>query len=164
MALLKINDLITGGSSPSCWESPSYLIVIAHGTKVWSIQLAQCWLRGVPFPMMKYKYIFQIKYTEAILSNCTRKLLRFEITRMLIAVKKQIYCLLFMINFRHPLVPYSKRQTQTPVLADPVKSKWLVARLCSGNFDSATPRCAVFHQLTVAVDNNHSRKGGGQLT
>ena len=52
------------------------------------IQLAQCWFRGVPFPMMKYKYIFQIKYTEAILSNSTRKLLRFEITRMLIAVKK----------------------------------------------------------------------------
>jgi len=27
-----------------------------------------------PFPMLKYKYIFQIKYTEAILSNSTRKL------------------------------------------------------------------------------------------
>jgi len=34
------------------------------------------------------KYIFQIKYTEAILSNSTWKLLRFEITMMLIAVKK----------------------------------------------------------------------------
>jgi len=31
-------------------------------------------------------YIFQIKYTEAILSNSTRKLLWFEITQMLIAV------------------------------------------------------------------------------
>jgi len=30
---------------------------------------------GWPFPMLKYKYIFQIKYTEAILSNSTRKLL-----------------------------------------------------------------------------------------
>jgi len=29
---------------------------------------------------------FQIKYTEAILSNSTRKLLLFEITKMLIAV------------------------------------------------------------------------------
>ena len=37
-------------------------------------------------PMLKYKYIFQIKYTEAILSNNTRELLRFEITKMLIAV------------------------------------------------------------------------------
>ena len=27
-----------------------------------------------PFPMLKYKYIFQIKYTEAIVSNSTRKL------------------------------------------------------------------------------------------
>jgi len=26
---------------------------------------------GWPFPMLKYKYIFQIKYTEAILSNST---------------------------------------------------------------------------------------------
>jgi len=38
------------------------------------------------FPMLKYKYIFQIKYTETILSNNTRKLLWFEITEMLIAV------------------------------------------------------------------------------
>jgi len=43
---------------------------------------------GWPFPMLKYKYIFQIKYTEAILSNSTRKLLWFEITKMLIAVLK----------------------------------------------------------------------------
>jgi len=41
---------------------------------------------GWPFPMLKYKYIFQIKYTEAVLSNGTRKLLWFEITKMLIAV------------------------------------------------------------------------------
>jgi len=39
-----------------------------------------------PFPMLKYKFILKIKYTEAILSNSTRKLLRFEITKMLIAV------------------------------------------------------------------------------
>jgi len=31
---------------------------------------------------------FQIKYTEEILSNSTRKLLWFEISKMLIAVKK----------------------------------------------------------------------------
>jgi len=36
--------------------------------------------------MLKYKYIFEIKYTEAILSNRTLKLLWFEITEMLIAV------------------------------------------------------------------------------
>jgi len=40
---------------------------------------------GWPFPMLKYKYIFRIKYTEAILSNSTRKLLWLEIRKMLIA-------------------------------------------------------------------------------
>jgi len=38
------------------------------------------------FSMLKYKYIFQIKYTETILSNGTQKLLWFEISKMLIAV------------------------------------------------------------------------------
>jgi len=47
--------------------------------------------------MLKYKYIFQIKYTEAILSNSTRKLLLFEISRMLIAVFKKL--LLFTVIF-----------------------------------------------------------------
>jgi len=41
---------------------------------------------GWPFPMLKYKYIFQTKYTEAILSDSTLELLWFEITKMLIAV------------------------------------------------------------------------------
>jgi len=41
---------------------------------------------GWPFSMLKYKYIFQIKYTEAILSNSTGKLLWFEIIKMLIGV------------------------------------------------------------------------------
>ena len=47
------------------------------------------WAGQWPFPMQKYKCIFQIKYTEAILSNSIRKLLWFEITRMMIAVLKQ---------------------------------------------------------------------------
>jgi len=41
---------------------------------------------GGPFPTVEYYYIFRIKYTEAILSNSTRKLLWFEITKMLMAV------------------------------------------------------------------------------
>jgi len=55
--------------------------------------------------MLKYKYIFQIKHTEIILSNSTRKPLRFEISKMLIAVKKEIYCVIYY-NFRHTFVPY----------------------------------------------------------
>ena len=43
-----------------------------------------CW----PFPALKFEFIFQTKYTEAILTNNTRKLLRFEITEILVAVEK----------------------------------------------------------------------------
>jgi len=45
----------------------------------------------------KYKIIQNIKYTEAILSNSTRKLLWFEITKMLIAALKNM--VLFIIIF-----------------------------------------------------------------
>jgi len=54
---------------------------------------------GWPFPMVKYKYIFQIKHTEAILSNSTRKLLWFEITKMLIAALKNKFIVLLIIIF-----------------------------------------------------------------
>jgi len=49
--------------------------------------------------MLKYKYIFQIKYTEAILSNSTRKLSWLEITKMLIAVLKDKFIVLVIIIF-----------------------------------------------------------------
>jgi len=54
---------------------------------------------GWPFSVLKYKYIFQIKYTKAILSNSTRKLLWFEISKMLIAVSKNKFIVLFTIIF-----------------------------------------------------------------
>jgi len=56
------------------------------GTKVCRCNWHIAGSLGWPFPMLKYKYIFQIKYTEAILSNSSRKLLWFEISKMLIAV------------------------------------------------------------------------------
>jgi len=52
-----------------------------------------------PFPVLKYKYIFQVKYTESILSNSTRKLLWFEISKMLIAVKKNKFIVLLIVIF-----------------------------------------------------------------
>jgi len=58
---------------------------------------------GWPFPMLKYQYIFQVKYTEAILSNSTRKLLWFEIRKMLIAVLKNRFIqfiVLLVVFFR----------------------------------------------------------------
>jgi len=58
-----------------------------QGTKVCRYNWHSAGSLGWPFPTLKYKYIFQIKYTEAIfLSNSTRKLLWFEIGKMLIAV------------------------------------------------------------------------------
>jgi len=60
---------------------------ILTGNKSVPIQLAQCCFPGLAISnSMKYKYIFQIKYTGAISSNSTRKLLWFEVTKMLIAV------------------------------------------------------------------------------
>jgi len=45
-------------------------------------------------------YFFQIKYTESILSNTTRKPLRYEITKMLTAVsKKNKFVVLFAVIF-----------------------------------------------------------------
>ena len=56
---------------------------------------------GCPHPVLKCKYIFQIKYTDAILSTySTRKLLWFEITKMLIALD-------FLTLLRHLLRLFS---------------------------------------------------------
>jgi len=49
--------------------------------------------------MLKYKYIFQTKYTETILSNSTGKLLWLEITEMLIAVKEKNFIVSFIAIF-----------------------------------------------------------------
>jgi len=60
--------------------------------------------------MLKYKYIFPIKYTEAILSDSTRKLLWFEITKMWIAVlKNKLNLLVYYYNFPHTFVPHINR-------------------------------------------------------
>ena len=62
--------------------------------------------------MLKYEYILQIKYAEAILSNSTRKLLRLETTKLLRQFKKQIYSVIYY-NFRHTFVPYIHAQRQS---------------------------------------------------
>jgi len=50
----------------------------------------QCWNINI---------VFRIKYTEAILSNCSRKLLWFEVTKMLTAVLRNKFIVLFCIIF-----------------------------------------------------------------
>jgi len=65
--------------------------------------------------MPKYDYILRIKYTEAILSNSTRKLLRFEITKMLIAACNNKFIVLFSIIFGTLSFPISmERSGRTP--------------------------------------------------
>jgi len=74
------------------------------------VQLAQCWFPGLAISKAKiYKYIFQIKYTEATLSNSTQKLLWFEIIKMLIAVLRNIFFCVIYNNFRHTFVPYARQ-------------------------------------------------------
>jgi len=71
---------------------------------------------GWPFPMLKYKIgpiFFQQKYTEAILSNSTRKLLRSEITDMLIALAFSALTLLVRRQEGHPAC----KKTEWGVLA-----------------------------------------------
>jgi len=53
------------------------------GTKVCRYSWHSAGYLGWPFPVLKYKHIFQKKYTGVILSNSTRKLLWFEINKML---------------------------------------------------------------------------------
>jgi len=63
-----------------------YSQMILNRKRIAPIQLAQCWFPGLAISNAKNKHDFQIKYTEAVSSNNTRKLLWFEITIMLIAV------------------------------------------------------------------------------
>ena len=53
-----------------------------------------------------------MKYTEAILSNSTRKLLWLEFTKMLIAVKKEIYGFIHY-NLWHTFVPRLSAEVPT---------------------------------------------------
>ena len=104
---------------------------------------------GWPFPMLKYKYIFEIKYTEAMLSNGTRKLSWFEISKMLIALKKLnsfvIYC-----NFRHTIVPCGNIRVvfggQCPAYMPPLLFYMTAcARLCSSPTIAHRPSVASMH-------------------
>ena len=72
--------------SASCCRCTYCYIIGQTGNKDAPIQLAQCqWLANSKANLCIH--FFQIKYTEAILSNSTRKLLRFEIINMLVAKK-----------------------------------------------------------------------------
>jgi len=65
--------------------------VFQYGSKVCRYNWHSAGFLGWPFPMLKYKYTFHIKYTEAILSNSTRKLLWFEIAKMLDVLLQRLW-------------------------------------------------------------------------
>jgi len=67
------------------------------GTRVRRYNWRSAGSLGWPFPTLKYKCIFQRKYTEAISANSTRKLLWFEISRMPTTVFKNKFVVSFMI-------------------------------------------------------------------
>ena len=64
---------------------------------------------GWPFPMLKYKHVFEIKYTEAILSSIYHTALRncysLKLLKCRLQLKKLIYCVIYY-NFWHTFVPY----------------------------------------------------------
>jgi len=57
--------------------------------------------------MQKYKYIFQIKYKEAILSNSIWNCYGFNYQNADCSFKKLIYCVSYY-NFWHTFVPNGK--------------------------------------------------------
>ena len=68
---------------------------------------------GWPFPMLKCKYICQIKNTLQLLSHSTRKLLWFEIGKMLITVEKNKFIVLLITIFGTCSFHISTCDTQT---------------------------------------------------
>ena len=81
------------------------MLPVAIGNESEPIQLAQCCFPGLAisnakiFLILFLIYIFLLIYTEAILSDSTRKPLWFEITKMLNAVLKNKRIVSFIIIF-----------------------------------------------------------------
>ena len=68
---------------------------------------------GWPFPMLKYKYILQIKYTEAILSTLGHWY-GLKLSKCWSQFKKKIYCVIYY-NFPHTFVPYRLENEGVPI-------------------------------------------------
>jgi len=87
--------------------------VLTQGTKVCRYNWHSAGFPGWPFPMLKYKYIFEIKYTKTILSffyqtalgNCYG----LKLAKCGLQLKKLLYCVIYY-NFWHTFLPYSAGQ------------------------------------------------------
>ena len=114
---------------------------------------------GRSFPMLKYKYIFQIRYTVAILSNSTRKMLWFEITKMLIAGLKQT-CVIYY-DFRHTFVPCMRFVCET--------QRWDVGTITSPDAaervtDGPNRRSAALGSVHYAFSQSQLNSGPGDFS
>jgi len=69
-------------------------------------------------PMLKYKHIFKIKYTEPILSNSTRKLLWFEIQQNADYSLRKKFIVSFIIIFCTLSFPVPQRRCGPSRLRD----------------------------------------------
>ena len=59
-------------TADTCFDSTVTVAVVIWGTKVCRYNWHSASSIGWPFPMLTYKYVFQIKYMQAILSNSVR--------------------------------------------------------------------------------------------
>jgi len=122
--------------------------ITEQGTKVCRYNWHSAGSLGWPFPTLKYEYIFQIKYTEAILSNNTRKLLWLEITRILIAVLRNKFTLLFIIISGKLSFPISQQSAEITSTAHHETRETAQCRH-NRKFDVATsPTKTIFGRLT----------------
>jgi len=101
--------------------------------------------------MLKYKNIFLIKYTEAILSNSTWKLLWFEITRMLTAVLKNKFTVSFIIIFGTLSFPISASIPSGLRWERATASEWLPFP-CTPTVRADTTMQSL-HQSRASLDN-----------
>ena len=105
--ILLTGGAYTGGAHPAYGPELAQSLTIVRYTNPRTHSLTRS--LGWPFPTLKYKYIFQIKCTEAILPNSTRKRLWLEITKTLNAVLK-INLVCYFCKLRHIFVSYRRRE------------------------------------------------------
>jgi len=91
-------------NTETCCGRQFYVIArLRIGNESVSIQLAQCWFPrlAISNAKIKYKYFSRGKYTEAILSNSTQKLLWLKIIKMLIVLQicSKINFLCYLLQF-----------------------------------------------------------------
>jgi len=123
-----------------------------YGTKVrrYNWHSAEGW----PFPMLKYKYIFQ-----AILSSSTRKLLLFEITKTLIAALKSQFIVPFIIILSTLSFPrVSGHALQTSVVYLPIRAHSLRKRdEHPASLAAAAVAAAVWDESCIGLRNRRQR-------